>query len=205
MADKKNNNKLITIILAIVIIISAITLIYISLPKDNSKKTSNENQNSQQNESEIILTLKFENEELNYSLEDLENLETYTDDATMIKTKRLPTVITEGPNEYTGVKISTLLNEIENLPENYIINITSTDGYITNFNLSQIQGNVNIYNESGVIIDNSSAIMVLAYKIDGEYFTQNDTLPLRIVFCNENMTSSSLWAKMVNTIEIIEQ
>ena len=78
----------------------------------------------------------------------------------------------------------------------------SNDSKITTYNMSQIQGNVKIYNESGAVIRNSGATMILAYKIDGNYLTE-DTGPLRVVFCNNNMTGSNLWAKMVISIIVI--
>jgi hypothetical protein len=201
MTDKKTDNRLTSIALTVVIVIAAMILIYTNLPKENSVYTPNEN--SQQSESEIIFTLRFDDQELKYSLNDLENLEAYTCNATIIKTGFLPELKFEGPNEYTGVIMSTLLNEIGDLPVNYSINVISTD-INTTYNLNQIKGKVDIYDSSGLIIDNGTAIMILAYKIDGEYFTQEGILPLRIVFCNENMTSSRLWAKMVKSIEIIE-
>jgi len=205
MTNENKNNKIITAILALVIIIALITFLYINLPeeKNNNDNTGGTN-NETVEEPETILTITFGEIQMDYTLEQIASLESYTSTATMIKTGWLPTVKLEGPNQYIGVKISTLLNQIDNLPENYSINVTDINNEITDYNMSQIQGNVDIYNESGIIIGNSGATMILAYKIDGEYFTEEDTGPLRIVFCHENNTASNLWLKMVRYIEIIE-
>ena len=207
MAKENNTNKKITAFLVIIILIAAFTYLFINLPDDNSKNENTSDQTGGEEPTEEIgpiLTVTFKGVQTNYTLEELESLESFTAKATMIKTGWLPTINFEGPNLYTGVKFSTLLNQIEDLPENYSINVISNDSKITKYNMSKIQGNIDIYNESGVIINNSGATMILAYKIDGEYFTQEDTRPLRVVFCHNNMTSSDLWAKMVISIEVIE-
>jgi hypothetical protein len=207
MPNENNTNKKITAFLIIIILIAAFTYLYINLPGDNSK---NENTSDETGEEEptqetgTILTVTFKDAQTNYTLEELESLESFTATATMIKTGWLPTVVSEGPNLYTGVKFSTLLNQVKNLPENYSINVISNDSKITKYNMSQIHGNVKIYNESGAPINNSVATMILAYKIDGKYFTQENTGPLRVVFCNEYMTASDLWAKMVISIVVNE-
>lgn len=162
----------------------------------------NETNNEQNSGSSVVLSVIFGDYQVNYTLEDIEALDSYNDTATMIKVGWLPDVVTEGPNEFTGVKISTILDEIENLPENYSIKAYSSDGETTDYTKDNITGNVDIYNASGTIIGNNGSTMILAYKINGEYF-EEDTGPIRIVFCNENYTASNLWAKMVVSIEII--
>jgi hypothetical protein len=207
MVKENNTNKKITAFLIIIILIAAFTYLFINLPGDNSKNENTSDQTGEEEPTEeigTILTVTFKDAQTNYTLEELESLESFTATATMIKITMLPTVVSEGPNQYTGVKFSTLLNQIENLSENYSINVISNDSKITKYNMSQIQGNVDIYNESGGIINNSVATMILAYKIDGKYFTQENTGPLRVVFCNNNMTASNLWAKMVISIEVNE-
>lgn len=207
MADEKISNKMITTILALVIIIATATVIYVNLPEDKSNQESEDETNQQTEEEEllIILNITFGDEVISYTLEELEDLESYTATGTMIKVGWLPDVVTEGPNEFTGVKISTILDEIENLPENYSIIAHSSDGRTTDYTKDNITGNIDVYNESGIIIENSGSTMILAYKIDGEYFEEDAAGPIRIVFCNENYTASSLWAKMIDNIEIIEE
>jgi len=199
MAD---NNKLITAILAIVVIISAITILYISLPEEKT----DDNQDGTTVTDKIIFNVTYNSDITSYTLEDLEALESYTEEGTYIKVGWLEEnqVVTEGPYEYTGVRIATLLDQIDNLPENYSIIAYSSDGRTTDYTKENVTGQVDIYNESGIIIGTSGSTMILAYKIDGEYF-EEDTGPIRIAFCNEYYTPSNLWAKMVDNIEIIEE
>ena len=70
--------------------------------------------------------------------------------------------------------------------------------------MDNIDGNVDIYDEKGNILPNETAVMILAYKENGEYFSDNETGPLRVAFVDNNyITSSSLWSKRVVSIEVI--
>ena len=201
MADKKDRNKIITIMLAIIILAAIFTIIYVNLPQEeetNDKKTNGEKQN--------IFTITYRDEVINYTIEDLEKLEEIIGTGTYIKTGWLPDVALEGPFNFTGIKVNTILNQIVNLPNNYTVNITSSDGWTTNFNQSTIDGQVSIYNESGNITQTGGVTMILAYKQEGEYLSESDDGPLRIAFINsDKITSSKLWAKWVVSFEIIEQ
>jgi len=208
MVEEKISNKRITIILAMMIIIAGVVIIFVNIPENdeqNDDETSQEDQEENEEETEFTFNLTYGNETKSYTFKELENLESYSCNATMIKTRFLPDdVVTEGPNEFTGIRISTILEEIDNLPENYNITSIASDDWTNDFNISMIQGKVKIYNESGVVVNNSGAEMILAYKKDGKYL-EEDEGPIRIVFChNQYYTSSSLWVKMIETIEIVE-
>jgi hypothetical protein len=211
MPTENKSNKIITIVLAVIITLAAITVIYISLPQNKeNEKTSDENNGQQDGnnptEESVILTVIYGDEQTNYTLEELEALDSYTGTGGYIKTKALPTVIITGPYEYTGVSITLLLNQINNLPENYSIIIKASDDWTTEYNQSQIQGDVAVYNESGNITGTGGVTMLLAYKEDGEYINESTDGSLRIVYVDdEAITSSSQWAKMVVSIEIVEQ
>ena len=204
-----NSNKLITSLLAVIIIIAAVTILFVNLPEEdeeqNDDETDLEEQEEEEEEIEFTFNLTYGDETKSYTLEELEELEAYSCSATMIKVSWLPDdVVIEGPNEFTGIRISTILDEFDILPENYNITSTASDGRTNKFNISMIQGEVNIYNESGLVVSNTGAEMILAYKIDGEYL-EEDKGPIRIVFChNQYYTSSKLWAKMIESIEITE-
>jgi hypothetical protein len=209
MLDNKNSNKIISIVLAIIVIISVITIVYVNLPRVE-KKDIDEGLESQDDKQEpemgIIFSLIYQEDVFNYTLDDLEGLEYHSSKARMIKVGALPdNIIIEGPFEFIGVRITTLLEEIENIPENYEIIVTSNDNINFKYNLSQIYGEVTIYNETGDIIAGKGAEMILAYKQDGKYITDEDYRPLRLIFANENITGSNIWARMVNSIEIIGQ
>jgi len=75
--------------------------------------------------------------------------------------------------------------------------------------MNESMGEVEVYNENGNITEDETAEMIVAYKENGEYYSEiepdNEVGPLRIAFVGEDtpITSSSLWAKMITTIDII--
>ncbi|KYK22996.1 hypothetical protein AYK21_03155 [Thermoplasmatales archaeon SG8-52-2] len=201
MAEEKNKNKIIGFVLAVIILIAIFTIIYVNLPEETEKKDESLN-----GEKETIFSLKFRGKITNYSLEDLESLEEFTGMGTYIKSGWLPDVVLDGPTNFTGIRANTLLNQIDNLPNNYSIVVYSSDDWITEYNKSAINGQVEIYNESGNITQTGGVTMLFAYKKEGDYLTDTDDGPLQIAFINDNkITSSKLWAKMVVSIELIDQ
>jgi len=207
MPTENKSNKIITITLALIITLAAITVIYINLPKENKNKSgeNNErkNEENQAEEGSSILTIIYGDEQTNYTLEELGALDSYTGSGGYIKTK--VSSIT-GPYEYTGVKVTLLLGQIENLPENYSIIVEASDGWTTEYNQSQIHGDVLIYNESGNITGIGGVTMILAYAEGGEYMNESIGGPLRTVYVDDGaITSSDLWTKKVVSIEIVEQ
>jgi hypothetical protein len=116
----------------------------------------------------------------------------------------LPDIIIDGPYNFTGVKFSTLISQIDSLPKNYNITVTASDGWTSEFTKDQINGEIELYNETGEKIEEGNATMTLAYIEDNEYINENDG-PLRIAFIGENViTASNLWSKAVEIIEIIK-
>lgn len=207
----QNKNMLITIALAIVIVIAIGVLVYTNLP--NSNQTSNnpsdtETTDGDENE-ETLLTIIHEETNYTYTLSDLENMETYTASGRYIKTKLLPdTVVLGDIYNYTGVTIKKLLEDVNVSSNNYQLNISASDGWLTTYSINHIMGEVDVYNESGTITENGSATMIIAYREDGNYYStidpDNEIGPLRIAFVGEDtpITPSNLWAKMITTIEV---
>lgn len=208
MATENKSNKIITIVLAVIITIAAITVLYVSLPQNKENNTSggtNEQQGGGNQTESVVLTIIYGDEQTNYTLQQLENLTPYTGYGGYIKLGMLPDIVIDGPFNYTGVEITTLLNDAFNLPVNYTITVKATDNKTTDYNLSQMQGDVDIYNESGVANETGGVTMILAYKIEEEYLKDTSDGPFRIAFVNNGrITSSRLWTKMVNSIEINE-
>jgi len=170
---------------------------------------NNETTNGQEEEPTVLLTVIFGDYQANYTLEDIETLDSYSGTGGYIKTKLLPdSVVISDIYEYTGVRITTLLEEITNLPDNYNVSVISDDGWTATYTLNETLGYVDVYNETGEILSNETAVMILAYKEDGSYYSEidpeNEIGPLRIAFVGDNVIqSSSLWSKMVVSIEII--
>ena len=94
---------------------------------------------------------------------------------------------------------------MQNLPENYNVTVTASDGWSIEYTKNQINGAFDLYNETGDLIEDRIVTMILAYKEDGGYITDEEEGPLRIVFVGEDViTASGLWLRMVESIEIIE-
>jgi len=170
---------------------------------------NNETPNGEDEESPVLLTVIFDDYQVNYTLEDIEALDSYLGTGGYIKTKLLPdSVVISDIIEYTGVPITSLLEEIPNLPDNYNVSVISDDGWTVNYTINETLGYVDVYNEMGGILSNETAVMILAYKEDGSYYSEidpdNEIGPLRVVFVGDSViTSSNLWSKMVVSIEII--
>ena len=209
----KEKNMMITIALAIIIVIAAAVIIYVNLPVDNSSEDTNskadENQDNTTVNDDIIFSLSYNNSKVNYTLDDLEAIKSFTGQGRYIKTKLLPdSIVIEESQNFTGVPIRFIMDVFEDIPESFNITVVSSDGWTSDFTYDQINGNVDIYNETADIIENETAQMILAYKVDGQYYSEVDpegeTGPLRIAFVGSNnpITSSNLWAKLVVSIEI---
>lgn len=191
MPKKNTTNKSITIGLITIIIIAAIILLYVNLPQTENGIQKNE----------IVLSLIYGDQQINYTIAELELLEPYTGIGGFIN--RLNK--TFGPNEYIGVTISYLLEQITIIPDNYSVIITASDGWETPFDIDEIQGNVEIYNEKGAKEGTGDTTMIIAYMENGEYITNPDEGPIRVTYVDDYYTSSSLWTRMVVSIEIIEE
>jgi len=210
MSNEEKTNKIITMVLLIIITLAAITIIYVNLAEDTDEEenrdqqdgTDDEGSDDNKTEEAVLLTVIFEDEQINYTLEELEALELYTGIGQLIKVNWLPdNVVFEGPFNYTGVKISTFLDQFDDLPENYNLSVKSAD-QTAEFNFSELQGDIDIYNESGVISELGGVTMLLAYKKEGEYLDETEG-PLRIIFVDDGKITLSLyWPKFVISLEI---
>jgi len=212
MPTENKSNKIITIVLALIITLAAITVIYINLPQ-NKEKTSNENKGSQgegnKTTTPVILTVTYGNNHTNYTLEGLEALESYIG----MGGYRNSVGSIKGKGNYTGVNVTRLVELTAGSIQNYSINVTSNDGKeIENktFTYSEILGDVDIYDpnnpSNSTPIGNGGLTMVLAYKYEGSYFNELKDGKLRTTFLDESgsITSSGLWWKYVTSIKIIE-
>jgi len=213
MPTENKSNKIITIALAMIITLAAITILYVSLPENKeNKKPSGENheQGGNQTGESAILTVIYGDEQTNYTLDELEALESYTG----MGGYRTSFPSIKGQGNYTGVPVTTLVELTAGNIENYSIVVTSNDGEkIENktYNYGFIMGNVDIYNPNNasdaIPIGNGGLNMVLAYKYEGDYLNESKDGKLKIAFLDENgsITSSGLWWKYIISIEIEEQ
>ena len=146
-----------------------------------------------------VFTITFDGEQRQYSLEDLQSFETVTGSGGRLKV----TGSVSGPYDYTGVSISSLLEEFQSAPSSVDLVSISDDGYIFKFTHDQIQGNVMIYDEEGNEIGMGGVDMILAYAEDGEPLTHGG--PFRIAWVNDNdaITDAFLWPKYLEEIEFL--
>ena len=203
MTVKINTNKILTLILALIICISAIVILYVNLPKDEKTNDNNTNgviDNNQTEESVPVLTVMYGDEQINYTIDDIKSMVSYTGIGAKINKKLSIT----GPYNFTGVKISAFLTQLNNLPLNYSINTTSIDGYSQHYTYEQIKGIIEKFNETRVSLGNASFTMIIAYKEEGVDITDLEDGPLMVVFVDDYYTDSGLWAKQLTKIEIID-
>ena len=193
MRKKDKNDRVVTVVLALVILFSIGALIYVSLPSENN------NQQNVTNES-VILTLIYKNESFNYTMSQLEGIGSFTGMGSYIK--KSGTIV--GPNNYTGIPVSTLVDEIPSLPNNYTVEIICSDGWTMNYTIEEVNGSVPIYNESGNKTGIGNMTMILAYEKNSEPISKKDG-PLRVAFVDNHgsITNSKLWAKSVAMITIL--
>jgi hypothetical protein len=164
-------------------------------------------ENTEKND--IVLTVSFDDYIKEYSLNDLESIESYSDSGRYIKTKLLPELVEISDSVYyTGVKIVTIFDDIPDLPDNYNAIFTSSDNWTIAFTKDEIEGDVNVYGENGIISLNETAVMILAYKEKDMYYSEIDPEgeigPLRIAFVKDDViTASNIWSKMVVSIDIV--
>jgi len=189
-----SKNTILSIALAVCIIAAIAVVIYVNLPQDNPQPVETD-----------ILTITYNGTQYNYTLSKLKELEAYTDSGRMIKLSMLPEIVITESHNYNGTKMTTLLQNIPVTGENYTLSVHSYDGWISNYTYSMVHGEVSVYNDTGSIISNETALMLLTYAEDGvEYTNESGSGQLRITFVNDHcITSSKLWAKFVKEIEII--
>ncbi len=107
-------------------------------------------------------------------------------------------------NQYVGVPILSLLDDIGGMTTDYILRATASDDYTQDYTYSMVNGNVTTYdNQTGVDLGYNVLNMVLIYEIVGEGPVTDG--PLRIAFLSPvgYLTDSNLWAKLVVKLELI--
>ncbi|TFG34466.1 hypothetical protein EU527_03375 [Candidatus Thorarchaeota archaeon] len=109
-----------------------------------------------------------------------------------------------GPFNYTGVKISYLLEQILDLPENYIVIARSVDGHSIEYTKTIVYGELSGYTPIGDPLEKIYSTMIVAYEQDGEPMIEDG--PLLILFLNEdgNLTDGFRWLKDALSLTVLE-
>ncbi|MFH1014221.1 MAG: hypothetical protein V1769_06945 [Thermoplasmatota archaeon] len=197
-------NKILSAAVAIAIIISVAILVYVNLPKQTESSTED---NTAHKTSPSIFTLIYNDQQTNYTLSNLVQLETYTAEGG----SRTQSGFIKGMGNYTGINISTLVSLFHPAPLPYSLKVFSEDGTNRTYNYTTILGNVDIYNADNASDPNATGkgnmTMVLAYKYEGNWLNESNDGKLKIVFLDEkgSITQASLWLKKVTSIKIITE
>lgn len=110
-----------------------------------------------------------------------------------------------GPNNYTGVALTTLCDLVGGLTENNSLRVTADDGYSMVYAYAQVKGNFPTFDpETGLGVNHTQPLTtVLAYFRDGQNLT-SDEGPLRLAIVGSEvlLTEGHFWIKFVVKIEI---
>jgi len=94
------------------------------------------------------------------------------------------------------------------LPENYSLEVLSSDGYTTYFTKSEVQGVLEAYDSTtGEPIGPRNFTMIVAYQESGELLPEEYGGPLRIAFLPEGdyMSAGHSWPKYVANLTILDE
>jgi len=191
-------NKPLSILVIAMILVTATAVVFlVQLPTT---------QNNPDNET-IVLTVSSSDVTMNYTMNGLMALPSITGLAGFVRTGVSPPTIS-GLYNYTGVAVSTLFADIGTLPENYSLEVLSSDGYTTYFNKSEVQGILEAYDSvSAEPIGPRNFTMVLAYQEDGVPLSEEYGGPLRMVFLPDGdyMSAGHSWPKYIANLTIIDE
>jgi len=195
--DNDNINKYITIVLAIAIIASVIIYLYITF--------TNTGDDSQLTEGETVLTLVYGENSETFNFDQLLEMESITDYGGYRTNK--PSI--SGTGNWTGITVLSLVNYFDNAPENYSLEINTSDGETQLYSYDTVNRYVDIYDpvnaSNSEPLGKDNVTMIVAYQFEGNYFDESKDGKLRIAFVGKEgtITSAGLWWKFVNVIEII--
>jgi hypothetical protein len=193
-------NKYISVALIVVIIVSVGIFAYTNFIKKEPTTSDNNLPPNTQLE-KTLLTITVGSQSYNYTLNNLTALGSITSQGSYINKAGKIT----GPNNYTGVSMSMLLNSISTLPTNYTVHVVASDEYARNFSIDEVNGHIPVFNETGAEIGTENLIMIIAYKVDDILLNETTKGPLRIAFIGPQsaITNSGLWVSSLVKIELI--
>jgi hypothetical protein len=149
-----------------------------------------------------LFTLQYENTTMRFTMSELQALGSVSGQGGYVRTSGT----IDGPDSYTGVPFTAILNQIPSLPDDYFIIVRAGDGWETDYTETIVEGTVNGFNPSGDPIGNITCTMILAYEKNGAPISVGDGGPLRVAFLNAdgNLTNGFNWVKDVVKITVID-
>jgi hypothetical protein len=103
-----------------------------------------------------------------------------------------------------GVPILSVLGSIGELPENYSLEVTATDGYSITLSMEEVAGNVNVYNTDGSVKTVGGVNAVLVFEMDGSSDFEGGPLRLAYIGDGNPITDGHYWIKEVVEIRVKE-
>jgi hypothetical protein len=194
-------NKIIAAVLIVALIVALGVFIFVNLPKEPISPGGSTQPGA------TVLTMTYNGVQTNYTMTQLESLESFTGKGGY--RTNFPAI--KGQGNYTGVRIQTLIRNLESVPDHYSVIVFSTDGTNRSFNFSTIMGDVPTYDPDNASdaqpVGYGNLTMALAYKYEGEYLNESKDGKLKIVFLDNqgSITSSGLWWKYVDSIRVISE
>ena len=112
-----------------------------------------------------------------------------------------------GPDNYTGVPLTTLLNLVGGINSYDSVEVNASDGYTWGLTYDQVTaGNFTAYDPvTGNLVQPSQPLtpMLAYYKDDVNLTSEEGPLRLVVVGPQSLLTDSKLWVKWVTTLEIV--
>ncbi len=183
----------------IMILVAIVAIIPLLQPLPNGNGTEDR---------DVVLTVSIIDTTKNYTMEELMEFPSFSGLAGFIKTAANPPIPGDIFN-YTGVRVSDLLVDIGGLPENYTLEVLSSDNYAMYFSKSEVQGELAAYDSiTAELIGLRNFTMVLAYEENGEPLSVEFGGPLRIAFLPTDgnyMSAGHSWSKFVTNLTIIDE
>jgi DMSO/TMAO reductase YedYZ molybdopterin-dependent catalytic subunit len=116
--------------------------------------------------------------------------------------------VINGPYKVRGVPVIDLCEMVGGMTSSDIVFVSAEDGYSAVFSYDQVTGNIDTYDpKTMTVIPHKELKLVLAYKLDGKPFSNENGKPLRLaaVGTDDFLTEGHYWVKWVNKLEVVRQ
>jgi hypothetical protein len=190
-------NKILSVFVILIVLTTVVSIVFLI------QQPTNDNEDEVRN---IALTITVGDNDANYTIDELMTLPSTSGLGSFVRTGVSPPTFSD-PYNYTGVNILDLLTGVGTLPENYSLEVLSSDGYTTYFNKSEVHGVLEAYNSTtGEPIGPRNFTMIVAYMEGEEMIAEEYGGPLRVVILPEGeyLSAGHSWPKYVANLTIID-
>jgi len=201
MAKSKKNktyvDQILSVLLAIMILVSIGVYAYGTFVE---KSAPSEDETTPIVPQTTILMVTLGSQSYNFTLDQLIAYPNVTGQGAFItNTGRIT-----GPDHYTGVSMTILLDSLPSPPENYTLHAIAYDGYSLDYTRDEVQGHIMMYDNAGEEKGIGNLTMMIAYKENGIVMNESMGGPLRITFIDDagSITHASEWLRSLQRIDI---